>query len=43
MNEIVNKLFLAGRKFMPEENLDLPTALLDHLLKTKRTYKYLKK
>ena len=44
MNEIVNKLLLAGNKFMPEMHfVDLLTALVDHLLKTKKDYEKLKK
>ena len=46
MNEIVNKLLLAGDKFIPEMHLkqpDLLTVLVDHLLKTKKEFKNLKK
>ena len=46
MNEIVNKFLLAGDKFMPEMHLrqpDLHTVLVDHLQKTKKEYKNLKK
>ena len=42
MNEIVNKFLLAGDKFMSEmhlNNLDLLTALVDRLLKTKKEFK----
>ena len=44
MNETV-KFLLAGDKFMPEMHLRQPglTVLMDHLLKTKKEYKYLKK
>ena len=40
MNETVNKFLLAGDKFMPR---DLLTVLVDHLLKTRKELKYLKK
>ena len=46
MNEIVIKFLLAGDKFMPEIHLKQPgftTVLLDHLLKTKKEFKNLKK
>ena len=46
MNEIVNKFSLAGDKFiMPEMHLKQPGLILlvDHLLKTKKEFKYLKK
>ena len=49
MNEIVNKFLLAGDKFMSEMHLkqpgfpDLLTVLADHLLKTKKESKNLKK
>ena len=46
MNQIVKKFLLAGDEFMPEmhwDNLDLHRALLDHLQKTKKEYKNLKK
>ena len=46
MNEIVNKLLLAGDKFMPEMHLKQPGftySALDHLLKTKKEFKNLKK
>ena len=39
MNEIVNKCLLAGDKFMP----DLYRVLVDHLQKTKKESKNLKK
>ena len=40
MNEIVNKFLLAGDKFMLQMKL---IALVDHLLKTKKKFKNLKK
>ena len=46
MNEIVNKFLLAGDKFMPEMHLKQPgfiIVLVDHLLKTKKEFKNLKK
>ena len=46
MNEIVNKFLLAGDKLMPEADLKqpgLPIALADHLLRTKKEFKNLKK
>ena len=46
MNEIVNKFLLAGDKFMPEMHLKQPGftySALDHLLKTKKEFKNLKK
>ena len=46
MNEIVNKFLLAGDKFMPEMHLKQPgllTVLVDHLLKTKKEFRNLKK
>ena len=46
MNEIINKLLLAGDKFMPEMHLKQPgfiIVLVDHLLKTKKEFKNLKK
>ena len=45
MNEIVNKLLLAGDKFMPEmhlKQLGLLIVLVDHLLKIKKEFKNLK-
>ena len=48
-NEIVNKFLLAGDKFMPEMHskftysLNLHIVLVDHLQKTKKDYKNLKK
>ena len=36
INEIVNKLLLAGYKFMLEMHLNNRTVLVDHLLKTKQ-------
>ena len=47
MNEIVYRFLLAGDKFMPETHLRQPgftySALVDHLQKTKKEYKSLKK
>ena len=46
MNEIVNKLLLAGDRFMPEMHLKQPGLLIVlgyHLLKTKKEFKNLKK
>ena len=46
MNKIVNKFLLAGDKFIPEMHLkqpDLLIVLVDHLLKTKKDLKNLKK
>ena len=46
MNEIVNKLLLAEDKFKPEmhsRQSDLHIVLLDHLQKSKKEYKKLKK
>ena len=45
MNEIVNKFFLARDKLMAEMHLslDLSTVFVDHLLKTKKEYKKVKK
>ena len=46
MNEIVKKKLLAGDKLMPEMNLKQPGftySALDHLLKTKKKFKKLKK
>ena len=46
MVDIVNKFLLAGDKFMPEmhlKNKDLLIVLLEHLLKTKKEFKNLKK
>ena len=46
MNKIVNKFLLSGDKFMLEmysNNPDLLIVLLDHLLKTKKEFKDLKK
>ena len=47
MNEIVNKFLLAGYTFMPEMHLRQPrftySACRDHLLKTKKEFKILKK
>ena len=42
MNEIVNKVLLAGDNFMPEMRLR-HTVVVDHLQKTKKEYKNLKK
>ena len=46
MNEIVNKLLLAGDKFMPEMHLNQPGftySACGPLLKTKKEYKKLNK
>ena len=45
MNEIVNKILLAGDQFMSEmqDSLDLHIVLLDYSQKTKKEYKDLKK
>ena len=46
MNEIINKFLLAGNKFMSEMHLKQPEftyMLADHLLKTKKECKNLKK
>ena len=46
MNEIVNEFLLAGDEFMPEMHLrqrELYIVLAEHLLKTKKGYKTLKK
>ena len=45
MNEVVNKFLLAGDKLTPEMHLKQPGlfVLVDHLLKTKKEFKYLKK
>ena len=48
MNEIVNKFLLAGDKIMSEmqemkDSQDLHIVLIDHLQKTKKEYKSLKK
>ena len=45
MNEIVYKFLLAGDKFMPEMHLTQPRfiVLMNHLQKTKKEYKNLKK
>ena len=45
INKIVNKILLAGDKFMPEMHLrlDLYIVLVDHLRKTKNEYNNLKK
>ena len=46
MNGVVNKFLLAGDKFMPEMKLKQPgllIALVDHLLKTRKEFKNLKK
>ena len=45
-NEIVNKFLLAGDKFMSKMHLkqrDLVIVLVDHLLKTKKEFRNLKK
>ena len=43
MNEIVNTFLLAGDKFMSEMPLNNSSLLVDHLLKTKKEFKNLKK
>ena len=46
MNDIINEFLVAGDKFMPEmhvKQLNLRTMLVDHLLKTKKESKCLKK
>ena len=43
MNEIVNTFLLGGDKFMSEMHLNNPSLLVDHLLKTKKEFKNLKK
>ena len=46
MNEMVNQYLLARDKFMREmhfKSLDLVIVLVDHLLKTKKEFKSLKK
>ena len=45
MNEVVNKFLLAGDKLTPEMHLKHPGlfVLVNHLLKTKKEFKYLKK
>ena len=46
MNETVNKLLLAGDRFMPEMHLrqpDLQLVLVDNLLKANKEHKNLKK
>ena len=46
MNEIVNKLLLAGDKFRPEMRLKQPRfiiVLVDHLLKIRKKFRNLKK
>ena len=47
MNEIVNKFLLGRHIFIPETHLkdsqDLNIVLVDHLQKTKKKYKSLKK
>ena len=44
MNEIVNKLLLVEKEFMPKMHLREPgfTVLVNHSLKTKKEYKNLK-
>ena len=42
MNKIANKFLLAGDKFTPKMHLN-QNLLLDHLIKIKEEYKYLKK
>ena len=46
MNETVNKFLLAGDKFMPKMHLKQPKftyRACDHLRKTKKKFKHLKK
>ena len=43
MNKIVTKFLLAGDKFMLEMHLKQPGVLADHLLKTKKEFRNLKK
>ena len=46
MNAVINKFLLAGDKFISEMHLkkqDLLITLVNHLLKTKKEYKNLKK
>ena len=46
MNEMINTFLLAGDKFMPQMHLRQPnlrTKLAEHLLKTKKEFKKLKK
>ena len=46
MNDTINKFLSAGDKFMPAMHLKqphLPTVLVEHLLKTKKESKSLKK
>ena len=46
MNKIVNKFLLAGDKFMPQEHsvqLEFTYSFVDHLQKTKKEYKNIKK
>ena len=45
MNEVVNKFLLVGDKLMPEMHLKQAAliVLVDHLLKTKKEFKHLKK
>ena len=43
MNETVSKFLLPGDKFMPEMPAYLHIVLVDHLQKTKKEYKNLKK
>ena len=46
MNNTINKLLLAGDKFMPEIHLGQPqllTVLVDHLLNMNKEFKSLKK
>ena len=46
MDEIVNKFLLAGDNFIPEIHLSSPdslTVLGDHLVKTKKEFRNLKK
>ena len=46
MNTIINKFLLAGDRLCLkciEDNLNLPTMLVDHLLQTKKEFKNLKR
>ena len=42
-SRLLSSLFLLGDKFMPEMHLNLHIVLVDHLQKTKKEYKNLKK
>ena len=43
MNNTINKLLLAGDKFMPEIHLRQPQVLADHLLNMNKEFKGLEK